>query len=208
MERETAYARNLRMAHEARMSKMNPIQIALYQMKNPSAKPPEDPDPPPKKSIPVSLNTKSSKKARVLNSATGALLHCIRCRNSLSRILCDDDFDVWNDFRSWYVSRLAAHELMAATLTDVANEWLGMAIFTTLNDWLVTKPWAFLKVCRAADHIVLLCQCFGLQAATIFFLLNEFTSEIVEAVETGFEFLKRFLADKCSLDLRWLDVKT
>ena len=46
---------------------------------------------------------------------------------------------------------LQQHELMATTLSDIANEWLGMAIFTTLNDWLVSKPIAFLKVHCAAD---------------------------------------------------------
>merc|ERR1712070_1134062 len=48
MERETAYQRQVRAAHEARMSKMNPIQKALYLMKNPAAKPPPDPEPPKK----------------------------------------------------------------------------------------------------------------------------------------------------------------
>ena len=79
MERETAYARNLRMTHEARMSKMNPIQIALYQMKNPSAKPPEDPEAPMRRPIPVSLSARSSKKARVLK-------RCYRCSVTLRTV--------------------------------------------------------------------------------------------------------------------------
>merc|ERR1712159_85024 len=53
IERETAYQRQMRMAHEAQLKRMNPIQKALYLLKNPGAKPPPDPLPPPKKPIPV-----------------------------------------------------------------------------------------------------------------------------------------------------------
>ncbi len=85
---------------------------------------------------------------------------------------------------------------------DIANEWLGMAIVTTLNDWFIAKPISFLKVQPCSPHE--LC----VQAATVAFVLIEFSGLIVEAVERIFGWLKGFLADKCNLDLRWLDVRT
>jgi len=53
IERETAYQRQLRMAHQSQMARMNPIQKALYIMKNPGAADPPDPEPSSKKSIPI-----------------------------------------------------------------------------------------------------------------------------------------------------------
>eukprot|EP00658_Telonema_sp_P-2_P078218 TRINITY_DN7271_c0_g1_i7.p1 TRINITY_DN7271_c0_g1~~TRINITY_DN7271_c0_g1_i7.p1 ORF type:complete len:1550 (-),score=321.43 TRINITY_DN7271_c0_g1_i7:263-4912(-) len=155
VERETAYARQLRMAHEARMSKMNIIQKQLYLLKNPAAAPPPDPDPPKRKPIPF----------LVYVAYGGATIHHVSC--AMLVLMYGMTFD-----------------------PDVANEWLGMSIFTTLNDWFITKPISFLK------------------AATVAFILIEFAALIVEIVERGFTWLQGFLADKCNIDLRWLDVKT
>lgn len=105
MERETAYQRQVRVAHEARMSKMNPIQKALYLMRNPAAKPPPDPAPPKRKPIPVHPPCTIVMSLSIYVSVFD--LHSLRCSHAAPRVLCDAHNHVRDDVRARPGQRVA-----------------------------------------------------------------------------------------------------